>query len=157
MLVDADLLAPLQTIMLQDSLAAGGDRHVEQVEIIFADDVEEKQVASAWRAMVTRTAVLQMAFVIDCGEPLGWAKTQAKAGLTRHAPTSAGPGEWLAADRVQPLLVPGNVPWRVAYWPHDRRWVWTFHHALLDGRSISRILHGFFRTLNDGAPPGQLG
>jgi hypothetical protein len=150
----AERLAPLQIIMLRDSLAAEGEGlHVEQVEIIFTRAAEREKIAVAWAEVVARTEVLQMAFVLREGEPHSWRKTSNRAACAWNVPICESFEKWLAADRGSPLLRPDAVPWRIAYWPRDRRFVWTFHHALLDGRSISRILRAFFRLLSDGTPP----
>jgi hypothetical protein len=38
------------------------------------------------------------------------------------------------------------------YWPEEGRFIWTFHHALLDGRSITRVLRDFLERLAGGNP-----
>ncbi|MEO8615726.1 MAG: condensation domain-containing protein [Luteolibacter sp.] len=155
--LDAEVLAPLQIIMLRDSLAAERDGlHVEQLEIVFIDGHSGDQVAAAWDTTAARTEALQMAFVIEHGEPVAWRKTDVKHPLTLDRQVPASWEKWLTADRQLPLLVPNGLPWRVVYWPDERRFVWTFHHALLDGRSIARILHGFLNCLHDGQPPERL-
>jgi len=151
---ETKLLAPLQLIMLRDSLAGGEPgAHVEQVEVVFADAVDGEHFAAAWAMTVAATEVLQMTFVIRGDEPVGWEKAEQAATLEWTAPTPTRLEKWRAADRVSPLLVPGTTPWRAVYWPDDRRFIWTFHHALLDGRSITRVLRGFFRSLREGIPP----
>jgi hypothetical protein len=145
-------LAPLQRVMLRDSLASpGAGCHVEQVEIRFSGQVDAARVASAWRETVARTEVLELAFRIDGGIPGGW-ESATPAELSKcDGPLPDSWDGWLQTDRHQPLLFPGTVPWRVMFWPGDMRLVWTFHHALLDGRSIARILHGFLKRVAGGA------
>ena len=66
------LLAPLQRVMLRDSLAeAGAGHHVEQVEILFARGPILGRVAAAWAETVARTAALRVAFVMDDGHAVG--------------------------------------------------------------------------------------
>ena len=143
--------------MLRDALAAGGEGpHVEQVEIIFRRKTAAAQVAAAWATVTAQTEALQMAFGIEAGEPTHWIKARRPGILNSDAPSPASWTEWLAADRLQPLLIPAACPWRAMYWPSERRFVWTFHHALLDGRSISRILHGFLQCLHAGITPDRL-
>jgi len=147
-------LAPLQLIMLRDSLAGGEPgAHVEQVEVVFADAVDEERVAAAWALTVARTEVLRMAFVIAGGEPVGWENAQHVPSLRWNQPAPVLLEKWLLEDRVRPLLDAGCAPWRAVCWPRDRRFIWTLHHALLDGRSITRILRGFLRCLHDGTSP----
>ena len=65
-------LAPLQRVMLRDSLAAGdAGHHVEQVEIVLAPGAMRQRVAAAWAETVARTAALRTAFLIENGEPVG--------------------------------------------------------------------------------------
>lgn len=143
--------------MLRDSLAAGGEgSHVEQVEIIFRRKTAAAQVATAWETVTAQTEALQLAFGIEAGEPTHWLKAKRPGILKADAAPPASWTDWLAADRLQPLLIPAACPWRAIYWPIDRRFVWTFHHALLDGRSISRILHGFLQCLHAGLTPDRL-
>ena len=82
-----------------------------------------------------------------------------RSGLRRRcANGKAPPGSWdawRAADRCRPLLAPGEVPWRATYWPRTGRFLWTFHHALLDGRSITAILIAFLARIS-GEPAEDL-
>ncbi len=141
-------LAPLQEVMLRDSLGEpDAGHHVEQVEMTFTEDLATDTVVRAWRETVIATEALRTAFEFEGEIPLGlrtvahFPETQVRDALPDCW------GSWLAVDRCQPLLVAGEVPWRTAFWPAERRLVWTFHHALLDGRSITRILDGFLATL----------
>ena len=145
-------LAPLQRLMLWDSLAASAaGHHVEQVEILLNRDFSREHVAAAWEETVAQTEALRIAFLTVSGMPVGleWANPSALLELGDTEPPSWV--FWLAADRHRPLLAPHEVPWRAVYWQAARRFVWTFHHALLDGRSIARILRGFLARLNSEA------
>lgn len=157
MLFEAEILAPLQLIMLRDSLAAEDEgSHVEQVEIIFRNNDPGEQVAAAWDTTAACTEALQMVFMIEHGEPVAWRKTSYTNNLIWNEQAPASWKNWLAEDRLRPLLVPNALPWRVTYWPNERRLIWTFHHALLDGRSIARILYRFLKCLHDGKAPDHL-
>lgn len=144
------VLAPLQRVMLRDSLAAGNaGHHVEQVEIRFSAQADPQRVVSAWKETVAGTEALRISFLIDTGSPAGW----------EFVSPDPGPGDggvlpeqwetWLEEERCRNLLVPHEVPWRAVFWPQERRFVWTFHHALLDGRSITRILRAFLDRVGD--------
>jgi hypothetical protein len=142
-------LAPLQRVMLRDSLrepAAG--YHAEQVEIRFPPSVDGGRVVSAWRETVAQTDALRLAFTWHGENPCGWEFVNPCE--LRHCSGSppARWDEWLEADRHRPLLFPQVVPWRAVFWPEEMRFVWTFHHALLDGRSIARIFQGFLKRVN---------
>ena len=124
--------------MLRDSLVAPhAGHHVEQVEIRFTTGVVARQVIAAWTETVARTEALRIS--LPTGEPV----TPLPILISNETP----PDSWMEADRQCPLLSPHTVPWRAVYWPADRRWVWTFHHALLDGRSIARVLQHFLKRL----------
>lgn len=140
--------------MLRDTLAAPtAGHHVEQVEIVFAPSVIGAHVLSAWRETVSQTAAFQISFTTENENPEGW-----RFVLAPPSPTVllTEPFEhWLETDKLRPLLALGEVPWRTVFWPETRRFVWTFHHALLDGRSIARILQGFIKRV-DGIPSENL-
>ena len=147
------LLAPLQRVMLRDSLAeAGAGHHVEQVEILFARGPILGRVAAAWVETVARTAALRVAFVMDDGHAVGREFVTPQNFLNSSEPLPISWEIWRNADRCRPLLAPHEVPWRAVYWPEDGRFIWTFHHALLDGRSISRVLQNFLERLAGGNP-----
>ncbi len=111
---------------------------------------------AAWTRTVAETAALQTAFVDESGIPIGMQLTSSGIALTTGLPAPGSLAEWLEADRRLPLLAPHTVPWRAVYWAGSRRFVWTFHHALLDGRSIARVLRGFLARLA-GATADPLG
>lgn len=144
-------LAPLQRVMLEDSLfAPGAGHHVEQLEIGLFRDLTSERVLAAWTDTVARTEALRIAFLTINGRALGWERVTPRNLLDLVQPKPLSWESWLAADRCLPLLVPHKVPWRAAYWHGARRFIWTFHHALLDGRSIARIVRGFRERLIGG-------
>jgi len=147
----SSFLAPLQRVMLRDSLSApAAGHHVEQVEIRFRKRVDEARVVSAWSETVARTEALRLAFVITDGNPVGWEFVEPVGLLRREGPAPASWDGWLDSDRHESLLSPHTVPWRAVLWPEEMRFVWTFHHALLDGRSIARILREFLKRVAGG-------
>lgn len=146
-------LAPLQRVMLRDSLAAPtAGHHVEQLEIVFAPTVPAANVIAAWGETVRQTAALQISFTVKNGNPEGWDFITPPIIPHPAALLTESFTNWLAADRLRPLLAHGEVPWRTVFWPETRRFVWTFHHALLDGRSIARILRGFLSCIHGHHP-----
>jgi hypothetical protein len=147
------LLAPLQRVMLEDSLAeTGAGHHVEQVEIRFAHGDVRERVAAAWAETVACTAALRIAFIMDDGHAVGREFIIPQNFLNLREPLPDSWENWRDADRCHPLLAPHGVPWRAVYWPEDGRFIWTFHHALLDGRSIMRVLRSFMERLAGGNP-----
>ncbi len=145
-------LAPLQRVMLWDSLADGdAGHHIEQVEILLAPGLTAEQVVAAWQETVARTQVLRTAFLTPNGMPAGFEFVKPRNLLDLAQPVPPSWESWLKSDRHRPLLIAHSVPWRAVYWPEARRFIWTFHHALLDGRSIARILRVFLRRVTGRA------
>jgi hypothetical protein len=143
-------LAPLQLTMLETT---GQGHHVEQAEIVFSQGVMPQKIIAAWVGTVAGTEALRLQFLQDAG---GWRGVPLASGVIcevdAEIPVPASWGAWLATDHARPLLTPESLPWRAVYWPAERRFIWTFHHALLDGRSITRILKGFFERIQGGDP-----
>jgi hypothetical protein len=142
--------------MLRDSLAEGNaGHHVEQVEIAFAPGPWRNRVAASWAETVTRTEALRIAFSVENGEPAGFEPVRSPTTLREREIPPDSWDAWRTADRCRPLLASGEVPWRANYWPPTGRFLWTFHHALLDGRSITTILRAFLARLS-GEPAEDL-
>jgi Condensation domain len=147
-------LAPLQRVMLRDSLAfPRAGHHVEQVEIRFSAQADPARVVSAWRDTVAATDALRMVFLIDRDEVSDWKSAKPNIMLECDLPFPGHWDAWLTAERCRDLLVADQVPWRSVFWPKERRFVWTFHHALLDGRSITRVLRAFLDRVEGRAAP----
>jgi hypothetical protein len=149
-------LAPVQQMMLRDSWAEPtAGHHVEQLEILFSRRLEVARVEAAWRATTASCEVLRTAFRQSGNRPPEQRPVATFPEMEIHSTAPPSRREWLEEDRLRPLLHPERVPWRSAFWPEKQRWLWTFHHALLDGRSITRILHGFLAHL-ENKPCGNL-
>ncbi len=151
--VDGSFLSitPLQEAMLRGSLDAWTGCNVEQVEIDFAADIPMARVLDAWSLTIEKTEALRTSFLIEDGEPVGILMNSEvmPVQVEKCIPTSWE--AWLANDRKQPLPLDGGHPWRVVTWPDSRKLIWTFHHALLDGRSIAAILRAFETALTDAS------
>lgn len=150
------VLAPLQRVMLRDSLGREGEgNHVEQVEIRFSPTVDSSSVISAWKETVAGTTALRISFLIEHGLPSAWEEVHPSPLSIAEGPLPGCWETWLEEDRHRPLLLAHHVPWRAVFWPEHGRFVWTFHHALLDGRSITRIVRAFLDRV-EGKPAGHL-
>lgn len=137
--------------MLRDSIRSPeAGYHVEQLEIVFTPQADESRVLAAWRETVMRTEALRVTFVIEGNEPWGMKAVAPSIFTDQAQPEPASLDAWLDADRSRPLLIPGVVPWRAVFWPGEGRFIWTFHHALLDGRSITRVLRNFLARVAGG-------
>lgn len=141
--------------MLRIALETANGSNIEQVEIQLAAELPAGQIISAWQDTVSQTEALRTGFVFEDGQPIGMAPLAVAPALQEIAEIPACWEDWLAADRAQPLPLDGGPPWRAKLWPDARKLVWTFHHALLDGRSIAAILHAFQVRLA-GDEPGPL-
>ena len=154
--VPSPVLAPLQRVMLRDSIAGVGEgNHVEQVEIRFSPRVDPATVVAAWKETVAITTALHISFLIEDGSPYGWEEVLPPLLAIDEGPLPDCWETWLEEDRHRPLLLAREVPWRAVFWPAHGRFVWTFHHALLDGRSITRIVRAFLDRV-EGRPAGHL-
>ncbi len=146
-------LAPLQRLMLRDSLVEpDAGHHVEQVEIVFLPGIPSATVTAAWRETVEQTAALQISFTIENGQPQAWDFVTPPTTLVPAGLLTVSLESWLEVDQLRPLLQPHQVPWRAIFWLETGRFIWTFHHALLDGRSIARILRNFLNRVEGGHP-----
>jgi hypothetical protein len=138
--------APLQRLMLRDRWVGGGvDAHLERVEIHFSGFPAAEEIRDAWERTVAATEALRMGFVRDGSEAVGWREVKEEGGrihIEDGLAAECGEGE-----AIHQRLSDGLAPWVVCYWPGARRLVWTFHHALLDGRSMARVLRVFFQCL----------
>lgn len=139
--------------MLTDSLAAGvtSGTHVEQVEIHFKPGISQNCIEAAWRATVMATETLRVAFSVSSGGPDGYRVAAELKDLTIEPEIPTCWETWRETALQQNFLDDRSAAWIASYWPDARRFIWTFHHALLDGRSIARILKNFLQTL-DGQP-----
>ncbi|MGQ0524433.1 MAG: amino acid adenylation domain-containing protein [Betaproteobacteria bacterium] len=149
-------LSPLQAGMLfhaVDGRIPGVD--IEQIVIVLREPLDDRRFERAWRRVVERHAILRTRFrwsgashpfqeVLDrVSLPV---RRRDWTGLTAAQCTDRF-HDLLTEDRLEgfdldsaPLLRLTLV--RVAEAEH---WVlWTFHHALLDGRSFALVLHEVF-------------
>lgn len=139
-----------QTAMWATTHARGGGCYIEQIIVRFTNPPDPAVLESAWRDSVRDIPTLRVviedrsARLIESAIP-SW---------TTHdsAFPSADPASLLEADRRQPFP-PARPPSRCQYWPSQGVLLWTVHHALLDGRSMTAILRHFL-LLVAGTDPG---
>lgn len=165
-IVDEYPLSPLQHGMLLHSLkepSSGTD--IEQIVCTLRETVDVASLRAAWEHVVARHPVFRTAFRFDGNEepvqavydhaPLPW-REQDWRGLPEGLRRSQL-DEFLAADRgegfemsVAPLL-------RLTLIRNDEaeyQLIWTFHHALFDGRSFPQVLNEAF-ALYEAERAGQ--
>jgi amino acid adenylation domain-containing protein len=151
-IVAAYPLAPMQLGMLSASLQApdsGVD--VEQLTWRMPAELNREAFLAAWNRLAQRHDVLRTAFRWDDLEaPVQevWAEAVPEIeDLDWRSLAAAECGQrfrdWLAADRRRSFEL-GRAPlWRLALIREpgaSLRFVWTVHHAILDGRSMSAVL-----------------
>jgi len=155
-------LSPLQAGMLAQQLrATGAGTDIEQIVCTLPEAVDIAALRAAWERVVDRHAVLRTAFRWDdVPEPV----QEVHAGLAlpfesldwRDVPPSARAERleaFLREDRRRgldlaraPLLRLTLLCWG----PAEYQLVWTFHHAILDGRSFTIVLQEFLTLYDDG-------
>ena len=157
-------LTPLQLGMVYESTLAGQPWvNLEQVVVHLDDEeIDPADLRAAWNAVAARHDALRLSILwrkrvspvqiihpdvaIDI-EVEDWsaltAKRQALA-LERH----------LSADRERGVDLEARPSWRVQLIrlaPRRSVMIWTVHHVLVDGRSISIVLDEVFAALNQGS------
>jgi amino acid adenylation domain-containing protein len=163
---DAYPLAPLQRVMLVQSLAQRNcGAYIQQKTCAMRERVDAALLEQAWRRVVDRHAILRTSFRLDGGnEPMQL--------VHRHATLPWSASDWsaltpeerqrrldahLAADRRRDFDLGGAPLVRVALFRFgEQHWLqlFTYHHALLDGRSERTVLREVF-DLYDALATGR--
>lgn len=171
-------LSPMQQGMLYNSLssdaqglgAAGVD--VEQMVCTLREPIDPERLREAWERVTRRHPILRTAFRWSNAEATANSATDDEPVQEVHESVEL-PFEqqdlrvegsararqerveaFLAADRARGFRLDRPPLMRFTLLRHeDALWdlVWTFHHALLDGRSFPLVLNEVFGIL-DGAP-----
>ncbi len=149
-------LSPVQQGMLFYSVAAPGtDVYLVQWSCTLPETLQVPCFERAWQRVVERHAVLRTAFLWqDLDEPLQVVGRQVKLQvqcLDWHELASqdvqARLDEWLQADQSQGITLSAAPLMRLTLiWLPDRsyRFVWSYHHLLLDGWSWPLVLQEVF-------------
>ncbi|WP_047237408.1 non-ribosomal peptide synthetase [Chromobacterium subtsugae] len=150
--------------MLLENLAhPGRGMHVEQFVATFAGPLEPAALEAAWSGLIARHETLRSGFIWrHDGEPLRVVHRQAAAGWQHldwraDAGAESRIGDWLAVDAAAGFAG-SAAPLRFATMRlDDERWlfVWTYHHALLDGWSVARLLAEVLEPASGKAAPAS--
>ena len=153
-------LSPMQQGMLFHSVydpQAGF--YVQQMVCSLREDVDVVRLQAAWQKTVERHPILRTSFQWSIDQPLQQVHPQVKIGLPpfdlRSLPEDQQRSEvegYLESDRTRGFDLSEAPLMRLAIFRlghHEHRLIWTFHHALLDGRSHYQVLKEVF-TLYDG-------
>lgn len=149
-------LVPLQEGMLLHALRAPGSGvDIEQIVLRTRERLRAADLQAAWHATLAAEPMLRAAFSWRAdGRPvqqpapevaLDW--TVASWRDTPATEVDARLAAWLAADRRRPLpldIAPVMRWTLVQEAGGDDILIWTFHHALLDGRSFPLVLDEVF-------------
>ena len=167
---DAPLpLVPLQEGMLLEAIRAPGSGvDIQQIVLRTRERLRADDLHAAWRAIVLAEPMLRTAFTWTAGgHPVQHAVPDVRLDWTVESWRGiAAPdvdtrlAAWLAADRRR-LLPLDHAPvmrWTVLQEAGgDDILVWTFHQALLDGRSVPLVLDDVFARYDrvTAAPASQ--
>ncbi|MBW8863799.1 MAG: non-ribosomal peptide synthetase, partial [Verrucomicrobia bacterium] len=149
-------LSPMQQGMLFHNLSASGSGvDVEQIFCTLHENVDDKAFERAWRRVIERHAILRTSFEWQ-GQagPLQKVLSQAELEFLRQDWRNIdGAGrknlfeELLESERKRGFD-PARAPlMRLALLhtsEHEWRFLWTFHHLLLDGRAVVMVLNEVF-------------
>jgi amino acid adenylation domain-containing protein len=159
-------LSPMQSGMLFNSIyAPGSGVDIEQIVCDLREELDASSLDFAWKKVMARHAVLRTAFEWQgLQQPRqrvheNVALTMQQDNLQAHAPE----GREMAFEQIlqeerfrgfelsQPPLMRVRL---IRLAPTHWRMIWTFHHALLDGRSFSLVLKELF-AVYEAASQGE--
>ena len=154
--IDSYALSPTQAGMLYHAISeARTGVDIEQIVITLVERIDESLFVRSWNEVVQRHAILRTRFrwegipefqqeVVEHAElpvtRVDWSQLEAaekQRRITAH----------LAADRREDFdltCAPAMRLFIARLGADDHRIVWTFHHALLDGRSFPGVLREVF-------------
>ena len=155
-------VAPLQHGMLYHSLASPGTGvDIEQIRFRLAESVRIEDLTAAWQAVIGRHPILRAGFdwrngdepqqvvhdAVDLRlEVLDWRAVLPEGRDARFE-------EFCLADRLTDFDMEAPPLMRLRlmrYGDADYTGLWTFHHALLDGRSFPLVLGEVFELYDAG-------
>ena len=160
-------LSPMQQGMLVSSIH---DRdsgvYLQQLVCALREGIDLPLLVTAWRQVIERHSVLRTGFRWDgLEDPLQEVHGRPEPGFVSDdwSHLSAGEQEqridhFLDSDRRQGFELTDAPLMRVAFFKlgdRDYRMIWTFHHALLDGRShflVIKELFDSYEALCTGRP-----
>jgi amino acid adenylation domain-containing protein len=153
---DAYPLSPLQKGILFHSLVAqGSGAYIEQLLCDLSEAIDEVALQQAWRTIISRHPVLRTDFRwVDLVEPQQQVHTHVGMPWEQRdwrgisvAEQKSLLADHLVADRRSGFDMARAPLFRLTLIRRsDARYclIWTFHHVLLDGRSLAPILREVF-------------
>ncbi len=159
-------LTPLQLGMVYESTLAGQPWvNLEQIVVHLDDEaIDPDALRTAWAVVAARHEALRLAILWRKRVvPVQRLHDRVDVALTvedwSKLPIRRREGmleQYLAADREQGVDLEAAPAWRVLLahlGPKRSVMVWTIHHALVDGRSMSIVLDEVFTLLGGGRLP----
>ena len=159
-------ISPMQRDMLLHSMSSpGSGAYVQHAICDLRERVEPSLLERAWRRVVERHSILRTVFCIEAaGGPiqqvhrhvdvpwahLDWRDAQSIAQETRF-------DAYLDADRLEDFALDRPAPMRIALFQLGDahfRLLLTYHHALMDGRSVRIVLRELF-DIHDALAAGR--
>ena len=152
----------MQAGLLYETLSGRSGNYVQQVTVTCRESLDEDALRRAWWALLGRHGALRTSFLIgESALPLQRIHEQVDLSMVTVDWRSLGDDE--REDRWQELLLaerqtgfePAHPPLmrvvicRLA--SAETRMLWSYHHAILDGRSRLALLRELFELLD--APP----
>ncbi len=165
--------APMQAGLLYETLSGRSGSYVQQVTICSRESLDEDSLGRAWLALVRRHRALRTSFVI--GE-----SAMPRMRIHEEVELGIALADWRSLDDAQRehrwrelLLTERQAGFELAHPPlmrvaicqlgdSETRVLWTYHHAILDGRSRVALLRELFelyqqkpsdQTVDQPAPP----
>jgi amino acid adenylation domain-containing protein len=159
-------LSPAQRGMFFHSLyAARGEQHLQQLSCVFEGPLDPERFRAAWQAVMNRHPILRTSFHADIPEkPLQVVHRQVPVPLVEEDLSALDPEEQavrieeiLAADRRRGFDLARPPLLRLGLYPLGEGrcfFLWSRHHLLLDGWSLSLVLREVFALYEAGAQGG---
>ncbi len=153
--------APMQAGLVYETLSRGPDVYVQQVTVFLAHPLSAAELRGAWARVIARHEILRAEFALSPGRTPGLrVRAACTIAVAEHdwRRLAGIEGRWQAlidADRAAGVALDTAPLMRAALCrvsDHETRMLWTYHHALLDGRSRVRVLHELLGT--PAPPPG---
>jgi thioester reductase-like protein len=156
-------LSPLQHGMLHASRQdRGSGLYVEQFSCVLVGSLDVEAFRAAWQAVVNRHDVLKTLFLrLDTDKPVQVVRKAATLPFFVEDGSAVADGEearfaaLLAEDRragFDPAVAPLMRIRVIRLGAERHRFLWTYHHAILDGWSMPVLLREVFEHL---AAPGR--
>ncbi|KAB2674614.1 MAG: hypothetical protein DVB31_01915 [Verrucomicrobia bacterium] len=149
-------LAPLQEGMLYHHLSGNG-RGVDVAQMVctLPEAIDLPGLERAWQAVTDRHSALRASFGWGADDrPFQWFRDAVRIGIADHDWRDIPAGEqedrlaaFLAEDRERGFELGGAPLFRLAHFrmgAEHHVLVWTFHHVILDGRSLPILLDEVF-------------